>query len=164
MNVSEAIDLIGIREMARRAGVAKATVERAKRANLFSHTIAGRKMRTVCSVEGMEIGGAPTAGQGDLSIEDPLPQQLKRAQLVRAEAEASKMERLNSEAEGRLLPAADVASRVGHAGAQLRTGLDGVRREIEAQLPDDCRDAILATFDSGVGLTVGAVTKAWEGG
>ena len=164
MNVAEAIDLIGIREMARRAGVSKATVDRSKKANRFSHTIAGRKMKSVCSAEGLEIGGGETAGQGDLPIQDPIALQIKKAELAKKEADLSEKERKNAEAEGRLLPAADVASRVGHAGAQLRTGLDGVRREIEAQLPDDCRDAILATFDAGVGLTVGAVTKAWEGG
>ena len=95
---------------------------------------------------------------------DPIQVQIKRAELAMKEAGAAEKERKNAEAESRLLPADEVAARIGHAGAQLRTGLDGVRREIEAQLPDDCRDAILATFDAGVGLTVGAVTKAWEGG
>ena len=162
MEPRQAIETIGHREMCRRAGVARVTVDRAHRENRFAPTKAGRKMQAVVAAEGLGNGVEP-GDQPDLPIQDPLLVQIKRAELAKKEADASEKERKNAEAEDRLLPADEIAARVGHAGAQLRAGLDGVRREIEAQLPDDCREAILATFDAGVGLTVGAITRAWKG-
>ena len=78
-------------------------------------------------------------------------------------AAVAKAERLNAEAMGALLKRPDVEAAVAHGGAQLRTGIDAARREIDAQLPDDCREAILATFDDAFEVTLAAVSKAWEG-
>ena len=163
MEVSQAIELIGLREMSRRAGVSKPTVEKARNTNGFCDTIAGRKMRSVCAAEGFEIGGV-SGEQPDLPIQDPLAVQIKQAQLAKNQADAATATRKNAEAEGLLLPADEVAGRIGHAGAQLRTVIDGVRREMEAQLPEDIRDAILETYDAGFSIGLDAVTKAWEVG
>ena len=157
--VRDALDSITIRELMALARVSRATITAAKDRGDLMDTPAGRRMRRVleerCGLDPLEPGRGRAGRLADRDA-DPIRVQIKRAELAMKEAGASEKERKNAEAESRLLPADEVAARIGHAGAQLRTGLDGVRREIEAQLPDDCRDAILATFDAGVGLTVGA--------
>ena len=119
-------------------------------------------MASVIAAEGFRIG-EDEPSQPDLPLDEPVSIEIKKAELAKKRADAAKIERLNAEAEGRLLPADEVAGRIGHAGAQLRTGLDGLRREIEAQLPEDCRDAILGTFDAGIELTIRAFSDALEG-
>ena len=63
-----------------------------------------------------------------------------------------------------LVKATEVAERMGHVGTQLRKGFETLRRDLELQLPDDCREAILGTFDAGVLAAIKAVTKAIEQG
>ena len=166
MKVREAIETIGMQRLADLAGCTRTTIDRTKQRGDVSSSPTGARIRQAIRDEGLQLDGdVPTGGeQQDLPMDQPIVSQIKDAELRQKLAAAAEKERKNAEAEGLLLPAAEVVARIGHAGAQLRRGLDGVRREIEAQLPDDCREAILETFDAGVGLTVGAVTKAWEGG
>ena len=105
----------------------------------------------------------PAAMQPDLPMEQPVVSQIKDAQLRHTRAAAAEKERKNAEAEGRLLPADEVAAKVGHAGAQLRTGIDGGRRRIEALLCEGCRDLIVAEYDGTMRTTIDAVLKAWDG-
>ena len=96
-------------------------------------------------------------------MDQPIVSQIKDAQLRQTLAAAAEKERKNAEAEGRLLPADEVAAKVGHAGAQLRTGIDGGRRRIEALLCEGCREVIVAEYDGTMRTTIDAVLKAWEG-
>ena len=69
----------------------------------------------------------------------------------------------NDEAAGSLIPVDDVKSRIGAAGALLRTGVDGARRSIEVVCCDGCRPAVVAEFDGAIGATVDAVARALKG-
>ena len=58
------------------------------------------------------------------------------------------------------VPVSEVAERMQRAGTHFRKGLEGLRRDLELQLPDDCRDTILETFDAGVAATIKSVSEA----
>ena len=116
MEPRQAIEIIGLNEMVRRSGVARVTVQRARSDNRFAPTKAGRKMQAVVAAEGLGNGVEP-GDQPDLPIQDPLLIQIKRAELAKKEADASEKERKNAEAEGRLLPAADIAAAYGYSTA-----------------------------------------------
>ena len=63
-----------------------------------------------------------------------------------------------------LVKATEVTELMGHVGTQLRKGFETLRRDLELQLPDDCREAILGTFDAGVLAAIKAAAKAIEQG
>ena len=169
MDVTQAINIIGQREMVRRAGVSVATVERAKRENRLAPTKAGRKMLAVIQAEGLGNGTAAPAGdapdpeQQDLPIDDPLLIRIKKEELRKKAADAEKQERLNAEAEGRLVPVEDVAARHGLAGSQLRATIDAVRRDMDTTLCDGCREVVLSGYDAGWQAGIQAALKALEG-
>ena len=167
MNVREAIETIGMQRLAELAGCTRTTIDRTK---VQKGVISGNHDGRAHPAGDPRPGAIPLDGdrpdrRGATRFADPdqpIVSQIQDAALRQKLAAAAEKERKNAEAEGRLLPADEVASRIGHAGAQLRTVVDGVRREIEAQLPDDLRAAILETYDAGFKLGLDAVTKAWE--
>ena len=113
----------------------------------MSSSPTGARIRQAIRDEGLKLDGdVPTGG------EQSIVSQIKDAELRQKMAAAAEKERKNAEAEGRLVPADEVASRIGHAGAQLRTVIDGVRRDIEVRLPEDLRDTILDAYDAGFKL------------
>ena len=130
----------------------------------MSSSPTGARIRQAIRDQGLVLDGdVPTGGvQPDLPMEQPVVSQIKDAQLRHTRAAAAEKERKNAEAEGRLLPADEVAAKVGHAGAQLRTGIDGGRRRIEALLCEGCRDLIVAEYDGTMRTTIDAVLKAWD--
>ena len=67
MDVREAITLIGFPAMCRESGVARVTVDVAKKNNKFQETSAGQKMRNVCLAHGLDLVGNrhPVAGPVD---------------------------------------------------------------------------------------------------
>ncbi len=166
MNVREAIETIGMQRLAELAGCTRTTIDRTKQRGDVSSSPTGARIRQAIRDQGLALDGdVPTGGvQPDLPMEEPIGIRLRRAQAGKAEADRAEKERKNAEAEGRLLPADEVAARVGHAGAQLRTGIDGGRRRLEALLCEGCRDVIVAEYDSTMRTTIDAVLKAWEGG
>ena len=165
MEVREAIDTIGHARLAVLSGVARATIDRTRIRNAVSLTAAGRRVRQAIIDQGIDLadGAMDDGSQPDLPMEAPTDLRLRRAQMAKAEADAAEKQRKNAEAEGRLLPADEVAAKVGHAGAQLRTGIDGGRRRIEALLCEGCRDVIVAEYDGTMRTTIDAVLKALEG-
>lgn len=169
MDVREAINLVGLVALAKQAGVAKVTVETAKRANRFANTKAGQKMRNVCRIHGLDVDGvngtAAMVGpeQGELDIQDPLLVQIKKEELRQKAADADKRERLNAEAEGTLVPVEQVSARVALAGSHLRASIDAVRRDLDTTLCDSCREVGLGHYDAGFQAGIQAVLAALEG-
>ena len=165
MNVREAIETIGMQRLADLAGCTRTTIDRTKQRGDVSSSPTGARIRQAIRDQGLALDGdVPTGGvQPDLPMETPLVIRLNQAKLEKAEADAAEKKRKNAEAEGRLLPAGEVAARVGHAGAQLRTGIDGGRRRIEALLCEGCREVFIAEYDGTMRTTIDAVLKAWEG-
>ena len=165
MNVREAIETIGMDRLAKLAGCTRTTIDRTKQKGDFSSSPTGARIRQAIRDQGLALDGDQVGGeQPDLPMEQPIVSQIKDAELRQKVAAAAEKERKNAEAEGRLLPADEVAAKVGHAGAQLRTGIDGGRRRIEALLCEGCREVIVAEYDSTMRTTIDAVLKAWEGG
>ena len=169
MNVREAIETIGMQRLAELAGCTRAlatTIDRTKQRGDVSSSPTGARIRQAIRDQGLALDGdVPTGGaQPDLPMDQPIVSQIKDAELRQKMAAAAEKERKNAEAEGRLLPADEVAAKVGHAGAQLRTGIDGGRRRIEAFLCEGCRDVFCAEYDGTMRTTIDAVLKAWEGG
>ena len=141
------------------AGCSRTTIDRTKVRGAFSSSPTGARIRQAIRDQGLALDGdVPTGG------EQSIVSQIKDAELRQKVAAAAEKERKNAEAEGRLLPADEVAVAVGHAGAQLRIGLDAARRSLEAVLCDSCREAALERLEADHSLTVGAVTTAWERG
>ena len=166
MDVREAITLIGSAAMCKESGVAKVTVDVAKKNNRFQETSAGQKMRNVCKAHALDVDGVNgngEDGQAELPIADPLLVRIKKEELRQKAADADKRERLNAEADGRLVPAGDVAARHGLAGTHLRTTIDSVRRDLDTTLCEGCRDVIVAEYDGTMRTTIDAVLKALEG-
>ena len=159
MNVSEAIETIGQVRLAELAGCARTTIDRTKQRGAFSSGQTGARIRQAIRDQGLALDGDAQTG-GEQSIIS----QIKDAELRQKMAAAAEKERHNAEAEGRLVPANEVAAAVGNAGAQLRIGLDAARRSLEAILCDSCREAALERLEADHSLTVGAVTTAWERG
>ena len=58
---------------------------------------------------------------------------------------------------------ARLKSRLGSAGALLRTGVDGARRSVKVVCCDSCREAVIAEFDGAIGATIEAVARALKG-
>ena len=165
MNVSEAIETIGQARLAELAGCTRATIDRTKIRGDVSSSPTGARIRQAIRGEGVALDGdVPTGGeQPDLPMQPPVVEQIRAAELRQKRAAAAEKERKNAEAEGRLLPADEVAAKVGHAGAQLRTGIDGGRRRIEALCCEGCREVIVAEYDGTMRTTIDAVLKALEG-
>ena len=103
MDVREAITLIGSAAMCKESGVAKVTVDVAKKNNRFQETSAGQKMRNVCKAHALDVDGVNgngEDGQAELPIADPLLVRIKKEELRQKAADADKRERLNEEANG----------------------------------------------------------------
>ena len=163
-NLKAALDQIPLNELSKRAHVATATIIRLKLRGDFTSAPASGRIRQVLISDGLwPKDGDDAAAQGDLPMQDPVHTQIKRAELAKKIEEGRKIRRLNDEAAGILLPVEDVKSRIGSAGALLRTGVDGARRSIEAVCCDGCRDAVTTEFDGAIGATIGAVVRALEG-
>ena len=117
MNVSEAIETIGQVRLAELAGCARLTIDRAKLRGAFSSTPTGARIRQAIRDQGLALDGdAPTGG------EQSIVSQIKDAELRQKVAAAAEKERKNAEADGRLVPADEVASRIGHAGGAAADG------------------------------------------
>ena len=166
MNVREAIETIGMQRLADLAGCTRTTIDRTKQRGDVSSSPTGARIRQAIRDQGLALDGdVPTGGaQPDLPMDQPIVSQIKDAELRQKVAAAAEKERKNAEAEGRLLPADEIAAAVGHAGAQLRTGLDGGRRRIEALCCEGCRDVIVAEYDGTMRTGIDAVLKALGGG
>ena len=93
----------------------------------------------------------------------PVHTQIKQAELEKKVQEVRRLTLLNNLAEEKSILVEDVKSRIGSAGALLRTGADGARRSIEVVCCDGCRDAVVTEFDAAIGATVEAVARALEG-
>ena len=70
---------------------------------------------------------------------------------------------LNDQVARILLPGEEVKSRLGSAGALLRTGVDGARRSVEVVCCDSCREAVIAEFDGAIGTMIEDVARALKG-
>ena len=158
--VREAMDSIPIRELAALARVSRATITAAKDRGDLMDTPAGRRMRRVledrCGLDPLDPAAADA--QGDLPIADPIQVQIKRAELAMKEAAAAEKERKNAEAESRPAAPDEVAAKVGHAGALLRTVIRGAPGDGSAIARGYPRPAILETYDAGFTVGIGAVT------
>ena len=166
MDVREAITLIGSAAMCKESGVAKVTVDVAKKNNRFQETSAGQKMWNVCKAHALDVDGVNgngEDGQAELPIADPLLVRIKKEELRQKAADADKRERLNEEANGTLVPAEDVAARHGLAGTHLRSTIDSVRRDLDTTLCDGCREVVLGQYDAGFRAGIEAVRAALEG-
>ena len=165
MNVREAIETIGMQRLAELAGCTRTTIDRTKQRGDVSSSPTGARIRQAIRNEGLALDGDVVGGeQPDLPMDQPIVSQIKAAELRQKVAAAAEKERKNAEAEGRLLQADEVAAKIGHAGAQLRTGIDGGRRRIEPLLCEGCREVFIAEYDGTMRTTIDAVLKAWEGG
>ena len=164
MNVREAIETIGMQRLAELAGCTRTTIDRTKQRGDFSSSPTGARIRQAIRDQGLALDGDVVGGeQPDLPMDQPIVSQIKAAELRQKVAAAAEKERKNAEAEGRLLQADEVAAKIGHAGAQLRTGIDGGRRRIEPLLCEGCREVFIAEYDGTMRTTIDAVLKAWEG-
>ena len=164
MNVREAIETIGMQRLAELAGCTRTTIDRTKQRGDVSSSPTGARIRQAIRDQGLALDGDVVGGeQPDLPMDQPIVSQIKDAQLRQTLAAAAEKERKNAEAEGRLLQADEVAAKIGHAGAQLRTGIDGGRRRIEPLLCEGCREVFIAEYDGTMRTTIDAVLKAWEG-
>ena len=160
----DALTKIPLNELARRAGVAPATISRLKLKDEFTDRAASERIRCVL----VEVGLWPDEGvarlaQADLPLRDSVHTLIKRAELAKKLEEERKLKMLNDQMAGVLLPVEDVKSRIGSAGALLRTGVDGARRALEAACCDGCRDAVTAEFDGTMTVTIDAVGQALKG-
>ena len=159
-----ALNQITINELASRARVAPATITRLKLRGEFTRSEASRRIEEVLVADDLwAVRAGAHPAQGDLPIQDPVHTQIKRAELAKKIEEERKLKMQNDQVAGLLLPVEDVKSRIGSAGALLRTGVDGARRSIEVVCCDGCRDAVVTEFDAAIGATVEAVARALEG-
>ena len=127
MNVREAIETIGMQRLAGLAGCTRTTIDRTKQRGDVSSSPTGARIRQAIRGEGIALDGDVPAGgeQPDLPMETPLAIRLNQAKLEKAEADAAEKQRKNAEAEARLLPADEVASRIGHGGRSCGRGWTG---------------------------------------
>ena len=123
----------------------------------FTVSTSGRKVTD-------EVLGTRATEGAVSGVEEPLLIRIKREELRKKSADAEKVERLNAEAAGRLVPLEDVAARHGLAGSHLRTTIDSVRRDLAATLCDGCREVGLGQYDAGFQAGIEAVRSALEGG
>ena len=163
-DLREALDQISLNELAQRARVATATITRLKLRGEFTRTSASGRIRHVLVADGLwPKDGEAALAQADLPMVDPVHTQIKQAELEKKVQEVRRLTLLNNLAEEKSILVEDVKSRIGSAGALLRTGADGARRSIEVACCDGCRDAVVTEFDAAIGATVEAVARALEG-
>ena len=164
MNVSEAIETIGMQRLAELAGCTRTTIDRTKVRGAFSSSPTGARIRQAIRTEGLKLDGDAAGGeQQDLPIDDALSTRLRKQDLAAKSERARGLKMKNDKAEGLLLPVDEVRARLGTAATFLRTGVDGTRRSVELALCDGCRGAFVAEFDGGMNATIAAVLGALEG-
>ena len=156
MDVTAEIKRYGAQELAAAAGVALATVTRARDAGRLLATAAGERMRKAL------VNGSVSPDK--LSVYEEL--RLEELRIKRLKADA--LERDVYVAAGELIPAADVQDRLGAGALAIRHGMEATRRAVLAATTKRCRKAVAAALDAGnMNLLDGvksAMLKDGEGG
>ena len=137
MDVTAEIKRYGAQELAAAAGVALATVTRARDASRLLATAAGERMRKAL------VNGSASPDQ--LSVYEEL--RLEELRIKRLKADA--LERDAAVAAGELIPAADVHARLGAGALAIRQGMEATRRAVLAAATKGCRKAVAAALDAG---------------
>ena len=140
MNVTAEIKRYGALELAAAAGVALATVTRARGVGKLSATAAGERMR-----KALVNGSVSPANPDKLSAYEALRREDLRIKQLKADA----LERIAAVAAGELIPAADVQARLGAEALAIRHGMEATRRAVLAAATKGCRKAVAAALDAG---------------
>ena len=140
MNIAAEIKRYGVVELAAAAGVALATVTRARDAGRLLATAAGERMR-----KALGNGSVSPASPDKLSVYEEL--RLEELRIRRLKADA--LERDAAVAAGELIPAADVHARLGTGALAIRHGMEATRRAVLAAATKGCRKAVADALDAG---------------
>ena len=140
MDVTAEIKRYGVVELAAAAGVAPATVTRARGAGRLSVTAAGERMR-----KALANGSVSPASPDQLSVYEEL--RLEELRIRRLKADA--LERDAAVAAGELIPAADVQARLGAGALAIRQGMEATRRAVLAAATKGGRKAVAHALDAG---------------
>ena len=133
MDVTAEIKRYGVRELAEAAGVALATVTRARGAGRLSATAAGERMR-----KALVNGSVSPASPDKLSAYEALRREELRIKQLKGDA----LERDAAVAAGELIPAADVQARLCAGALAIRQGMEATRRAVLAAATKGCRKAV----------------------
>ena len=162
--VAQAFDAVTVRELIAATGRPYSTCEAwKKKRRLPSGRYRGTCLDALRTLTGWRLRDDPPVSTNGHAVANSV--EAKRlADIRKRELEIAKLERENDEAAGLLVPLTEMEERHRAAATEMRRGLEAMRRDMGAVVPEEAADAVLASFESGADRLRKRVARALAGG